>query len=149
MLMILFLKFSWTESITIAPTELAYKMNDIYLLDELLTEINVIGCIIILFAGISGTVSTEIDAICEEACAKYPGTKAEYLITYREKTNDLKKKNKAVWALGELRDKKALPILEALYTGAPCDHSRYVYQKEVKKAIKKIKGEIPNPYFWR
>ncbi len=42
----------------------------------------VIGCIIILYAGISSGVSTEIDAICEEACAKYPGTKVEALITY-------------------------------------------------------------------
>lgn len=109
----------------------------------------VIGCIIILFAGISSGVSAEIDAICEEACAKYPGTKVEALITYLKKTKELRKKNQAIWALGELRDKKALPILETLYTGAPCDHSRYVCQYEVKKAIKKIKGEIPNPYFWR
>jgi hypothetical protein len=53
------------------------------------------------------------------------------------------------FALGELCDKKALPILEALYSGGLCDHSRFVCQYEVKKAVKKIKGEIPNPYFWR
>ena len=108
-----------------------------------------VSFLFILYLGICWWEKEEVKSIYEEACSKYPGTEVEALITYLKKTKELRKKNRAIWALGELRDKKVLPILEALYTGAPCDHSRFVCQYEVKKAIKKIKGEIPNPYFWR
>ena len=52
----------------------------------------------------------------------------------------LKQKNMAIWALGELKGKEALPELESLLTGRPCNHQTEVCQYEVKKAIHKIKG---------
>ena len=67
-----------------------------------------IGCAVVLYAGISLVVDKEITAICEEACSKYPGPKIDALVTYLEKSKNLKKKNRVVWALGELRDPKAL-----------------------------------------
>jgi|GEM_PF-438035 len=109
----------------------------------------VVGCAVLYFVRASVTVQEEIDTICEEACSRFPGPKVDALVTYLEKSSDLNKKNRIIWTLGELRDPKALPILEKLCTGQPCDHSRYVCQKELEKAIKKIKKEIPNPYFWK
>ena len=36
----------------------------------------------------------------------------------------------------------ALPVLEAHYTGAPCDHARALCQYEVQKAILKCRGDF-------
>jgi hypothetical protein len=41
----------------------------------------------------------------------------------------------AVWTLGRLRDRRALPALRARYTGEPCDHERGLCQHELSKAI--------------
>ena len=50
-------------------------------------------------------------------------------------------RTKAVWALGQLKDPRALPVLESHYTGEPCDHERRICQYELKKAILKCRGE--------
>ena len=55
-------------------------------------------------------------------------------------------KNQVVWVLGELRDERALDALQALVVSEPCDHGHCVCQKELIKAIRKIRGDIPNPY---
>jgi len=54
----------------------------------------------------------------------------------------LRERNRAVRALGELRDPRALPTLQELNVQEECDHSRIVCQREVRKAIKKINGEM-------
>ena len=54
----------------------------------------------------------------------------------------LKDKNKAVWALGVLKEKEALPKLESLYTGEDCQHDSAICQYELQKAILKIKGKF-------
>lgn len=54
----------------------------------------------------------------------------------------LKEKNNAIWALGVLKDERALLRLEALYTGEECNHEKDLCQYEIKKAILKIKGEF-------
>jgi hypothetical protein len=52
----------------------------------------------------------------------------------------LEERNMAVWALGELRDRSALPVLKAHYTGGRCDHAADLCQYELGKAIMKIEG---------
>ena len=49
---------------------------------------------------------------------------------------DLKDRNLAVWALGQLRDERALPILERHVHGGDCDHAHHLCQHELDKAIK-------------
>ena len=56
----------------------------------------------------------------------------------REHTSE--QRTRAVWALGRLGDPKALPVLEALRTGEPCDHSKAVCQYELEKAIENCGG---------
>ena len=46
----------------------------------------------------------------------------------------------AVWALGELRDRRALPVLKAHYRGGRCNHAADLCQYELGKAIMKIEG---------
>jgi hypothetical protein len=52
----------------------------------------------------------------------------------------LRERGMAVWALGELRDRRALPVLKAHYTGGKCDHATDLCQYELGKAIMKIEG---------
>jgi hypothetical protein len=54
----------------------------------------------------------------------------------------LPRRNRAIWALGELRDPRALPHLTALANHNHCDHRRWVCQREVRLAISKINGEL-------
>jgi len=51
-------------------------------------------------------------------------------------------RNKVVWALGQLNDNRALPILNSLYTGEKCDHENFLCQYELQKAIKLLGGEF-------
>ncbi len=57
-----------------------------------------------------------------------------------------REKNKAIWALGQIGDEKALPLLEELYTGEvqkkPYDPKLGIVQYTVKKALKQCKGEF-------
>jgi hypothetical protein len=52
----------------------------------------------------------------------------------------LSERDMAVWALGELRDRRALPALKAHYTGGKCDHNAGLCQYELGKAIMKLEG---------
>lgn len=51
----------------------------------------------------------------------------------------LEKRNRAIWALGQLGDPAALPALESLATGGDCEHTREVCQKEVRKALQRCR----------
>ncbi len=91
-----------------------------------------------------------VESICAEACQEYPGEKVAALIVYiSSDAHSLQKKNRAIWALGHIGNERALPTLEKLHTGKPCDHDKFVCQHELRKAIKKIKGETLNLYFWK
>ena len=54
-----------------------------------------------------------------------------------------------VWALGELRDRRALPVLRRLLETQAGDKPGGISRYEVDKAIRKIEGEIRDPYFWK
>ena len=67
------------------------------------------------------------------------------LIEYmNSESHPLKERNRAVWALGRLRDPRALPALEGVYTGDLCEHARFLCQYELEKAIKRCGGN-PTP----
>ncbi len=58
----------------------------------------------------------------------------------------LEERNNVVWAVGRLSDKKALPVLQPLYTGEPCNHSLYLCQYELAKAINRCGGNVNFKY---
>ena len=111
-------------------------------------KIIVIG-FIFLILGWSGTYigfriwfKTEINQICKNAMSKYEGDKIEALLSVLNSSyEDLNVKNNSIWALGKLKDKRALFTLKELYTGSECEHSRFVCQQELDKAIKNLQGE--------
>lgn len=63
---------------------------------------------------------------------------------------DLRDRNHAVWALGQLADRRALPVLEKYYTGEKCDHLHKICQYELKKALRLVRmGHNSEAFLWR
>jgi len=91
----------------------------------------------------SGDEIEQFNAITAMAYRRYSSDNAEALLEYLKSDTSTKRvKNIAVWALGELHAPEAKEFLHSLKGNENFD------QYEVDKAIKKIEGEIPKP-FWR
>jgi len=100
--------------------------------------------------GLVALVEVELRRACAVACQENPGDPVDALIAVAcSEDNSLRERNRAIWALGQLRDARALAVLETLATGGPCAHDEYVCQYELGKAIRACKGGTPNPFFWR
>jgi primase-polymerase (primpol)-like protein len=85
----------------------------------------------------------QFKAITAMAYRRYSPENAESLLEYLKSDSGTRRvKNIAVWALGELHAPEAKEFLYSLKGNE--NFSQY----EVDKAIKKIEGEIPKP-FWR
>ena len=85
----------------------------------------------------------QFNAITAMAHRRYYSENAEALVNYLKSDAGTKRvKNIAVWAVGELHALEAKELIYALRGNLNFD------QYEVNKAIKKIEGEIPKP-FWR
>jgi len=86
-------------------------------------------------------IGVGVKSISEEAHEMYSGNVVSALLEYVDsEEHSLLKRNRAVWALGQLGDPMALPVLNKHYTGSPCDHKRFLCQHELNKAIKLCKG---------
>jgi len=93
------------------------------------------------YIGLRIWFKSEINQIYNHAMTQYEGDKIEVLIAVlNSEDQSLKTKNNAIWALGKLNDQRALPVLKKLQTGNECDHSRYVCQRELQKAIDNLEG---------
>ena len=55
---------------------------------------------------------------------------------------DISDRNRAIWALGQLGSSRALPALQSLLTGGPCDHDKLICQHEVESALKGCDGSL-------
>ncbi|MHC4298134.1 MAG: HEAT repeat domain-containing protein, partial [Planctomycetota bacterium] len=65
------------------------------------------------------------------AMQEHPGDRVEALMAYvSSQDHTLRERNRAVWALGLIGDKRALPLLEKYRTGRPCDHDTTLCQGE-------------------
>jgi len=89
-------------------------------------------------------IELHIKKLCAEATQKYPGDKIEALMKsvetekYGYRENIYSANNHIFWALGQLGDKRALPFLQDLVTGQPCDHETNLCQGEIQEAIEKL-----------
>ncbi|MBC7235226.1 MAG: hypothetical protein H5T69_05250 [Chloroflexi bacterium] len=98
------------------------------------------AAIFLLLRSLFGTAN-----VGREALAKRPeaADEVEALIAIvLDESLEPQERTRAVWALGQIRDPRALPVLEALYTGEPCDHERAICQYELGKSILKIRGKF-------
>lgn len=113
------------------------------ILKEILLYVIVPCFILLVFAfGLAcWSIGSGVKSISEEAVEIYQGNVVSALIDYMDsKEHSLQKRNRAVWALGQLGDPMALPALNKHYTSRSCDHLRFLCQHEIEKAIKMCKG---------
>jgi hypothetical protein len=97
----------------------------------------------IVYLMICWSIRSSVKEMSAEATQQYPGDRVEALTAYVESENrSLRQRNRAVWALGQIGDERALPVLEKWYTGRACDHDNSLCQRELQTAIKGCKGSF-------
>jgi hypothetical protein len=95
------------------------------------------------FARVS--IQNGLDEWCEKAQEAHPheGDNVAALIAYvQSESHSLHDRDLAVWALGQARDERALPVLQTFVTNEECDHSKYLCQSELEKALE-LSGRDP------
>lgn len=113
-----------------------------------------IGIVALLFLASVTWIGSDVAAQCKQAKAKYGGDCVEALSKRLDDNNEsYHDRNNAIWALGQMGDARALPMLEKYYTGHIPSREPWngvVSQYELKKAINLANGgtNISAP-FWR
>jgi hypothetical protein len=109
------------------------------------------GILLVLYLGASLMIGLGVYGTSRDAMTLFDGDRIEALIALVDcESCTLEDRNYAVWALGQLKDKRALPILYKYRTGKPCDHSRQLCQYEISKAIRWTEGNsYMLPQIWR
>ncbi|MBN1822994.1 MAG: hypothetical protein JW803_01600 [Endomicrobiales bacterium] len=105
--------------------------------------IAIVALIVLAAAGAAWsfrTIYSHVADISAQASAEFGAPAADALMmTLQDETRPFRERNRAVWALGQLADRKALPVLKKYYTGdipekEPLD--KVLSQYELAKAIK-------------
>lgn len=105
--------------------------------------------LILLLLIVTYVVEKEVQETCKKAVSVYPGDKIQALINVsKNESSCTKDKSMALWALGQLGDKKALAYLVENFEGKE-ESNVCVY--EAQKAIEKIENESFNlpGFLWR
>ena len=99
-------------------------------------------------------IGYDVKSKCQDAKAEYGGDCTEALISLlNDDHRGFKARNSAIWALGQLGDSRALPVLQSYYTGNIPDReplAKVISQYELKKAINLAGGGTNiTAIFWR
>ena len=114
-----------------------------------ITLISVSSIFILTFLATTYSIEKRVQETCKMAISLYPGDKIDALISVsKSQSSCTPNKSRALWALGQLGDKKALPYLIENFEGIE-ETDICVY--EAQFAIEKIKNETFNlpGFFWR
>ena len=96
---------------------------------------------LVAFVAVSWVIGTDVRAARDAALEAHAGDQVGALMAVVETpTHSLQERNRAIWALGQLGDSRALPVLEKHFTGGPCDHERALCQRELGKALELCRG---------
>ena len=102
--------------------------------------------LVLLVAGTAwAMIEWGIHSAQKSAVAQFPGrdsSQALIDLVNCEKC-PMEQRNRAVWTLGQIREERALPALHKHFHGGPCNHSKYVCQYELRKALKRIESQPP------
>jgi hypothetical protein len=99
-------------------------------------------------------IGFDVKNLCQETRAEYGGDCVISLSALlNDDTRGFRARNSAVWALGQLGDDRAQPVLHQYYTGKIPDREpldEMISQYELKKAIKLTDGGINvSTWLWR
>lgn len=109
----------------------------------------IVACAIvaILFAVTMYQIFSSVRGLCMAATAGHAGDSVEALIALVESDSaSFREKNQAIWALGQIGDDRALPLLKRLDTdevqSKPYNADAYIVQYSVEKAIHHIESRF-------
>jgi hypothetical protein len=112
-----------------------------------LVAVSLLFCILCGLLILRWTIQSGLNEISREAQSAHPhpGDNIGALIEVTQtESHTLKERNRAVWALGQARDDRALPVLRQFRTGNDCDHDHALCQHELEKAINLCSGQTLN-----
>ena len=100
--------------------------------------------IAVMAVGLSAVFSMIRSDVAEDVARaerEFQGDRVEALMALVDSDrHPFRERNRAIWALGQIADPRALPVLRKHYTGAECQHDKYLCQRELKKAIDTCSG---------
>jgi hypothetical protein len=113
-----------------------------------------LGMFLLFFVITTSMIGFSVKDHCQEAQGQYGGDCVEALISLlNDENQDFGDRNSAIWALGQLGDKRALPVLESYYTGNIPDREPWhktLSQYELEKAINLTSGGLNiSAFVWR
>lgn len=94
-------------------------------------------------------IRNHVKNACIKARSQYKSDCVSSLVeTVKDEKNSYDQKNTAIWTLGQIADKKALPFLEEIFSGVIPEKELWnetISQYEISKAIKWCeKGNVTN-----
>ena len=114
-----------------------------------LRRLALLGCaaalavLLAAFVAISLVIGVDVRAVARAAMEQHGGKAVEALMAcVDDPRQSLVERNRAIWALGQLGDPRALPVLLKHYSGQMCDHAIGLCQRELRKAIKLTTGGV-------
>lgn len=113
-----------------------------------------ISIFLLFFVIACSWIGYDVKNQCQHAKREYGEDCVESLmILLKDEKKDFRARNGAIWALGQLGDSRALPVLKSYYTGdIPERESLYkvISQYELKKAVNLTSGgKNITAIFWR
>lgn len=104
-----------------------------------------LAVVMLVYAGFAGLVwwlQADARQFSAQAMQEFPGDEVEALLALAQsERHALARRNAAVHALGQIGDRRALPVLEKFLTGGQCQHDRLLCQHELRKAIDRCNGK--------
>jgi len=108
-------------------------------------------------------IGYEVKTQCQDAKREYPTSPTAsrgqadcveaLLMLLNDENISFRARNSAIWALGQLGDRRALPILQGYYTGIIQNKESFdktISQYELKKAINLTSGGLNiTAFFWK
>lgn len=113
-----------------------------------------LSIVLLFFVVTASWIGFTVKSECREAREIYGGTSLDALMALVDDGGrDFRSRNRAVWALGQLGDGRALPVLKKFYTGrVPAGEpiNKMMSQHELKKAIRLAEGGLNiTAFIWR
>ncbi|MCX5753089.1 MAG: hypothetical protein NTW97_05515 [Candidatus Krumholzibacteria bacterium] len=110
-----------------------------------------LGLLVVAFLLVCLSIGSGVHSISTKALREHPGDKvAALMVLVESEQYDYCDRNRAIWALGQLGDARALALLQKHYTGKDSDEKNELSQYELKKAIALCKGATNvGAYIWR
>jgi hypothetical protein len=101
------------------------------------------AAVLVAFVAVCLVIGRQVDAAVTRAQKAHPvdGVSALILVVESRDT-PVPERNRAIWALGQLGARAALPVLRSLSGRDECSHGTAVCQREVRKAIALCEGRF-------